>query len=126
MEFFSLNFLEVEDKQEIDSLDHYYASILNDCDATALCYEEQESIKFIGDNDEIFCDHKTTAEDICAPDIPKKELHKLFDSLAKEVDYTSISKFNIFRSFLWEGMKRAITRKSFCAKKETTDDIGNS
>ena len=131
-EFFSLNFPEDEDKQEMDScLDHYYASILNDCDSTALCYEEQDSITFIGDNDDILCDHKKTAEDFRGqPDVPKKELHELLDGLAMEIDYTSISKFNISRSFLWEGAKRAITRKSFCAKNKVsvkfTDDIGNS
>jgi hypothetical protein len=106
-------------------LDHYYASIVKDGDSTAHCYEEQD------DNDEIFIDHNTTAEDARPqPDVPKKELHELLDGLAKEIEYTSISKFNISRSFVWEGAKRAVTRKSFCAKHKMsvqfTDDIGNS
>ena len=132
MDIFSLNYPEDEDVQEVDScLDHYYASILNDGDSTALCYEEQVSITFNGDNNEIYRDYKTTAEDVRAqPGVPKKELHELLDGLAKEIDYTSISKFNISRSFVWEGAKRALTRKSFCAKNKMsvkfTDDIGNS
>ena len=131
MDIFSLNYPEDEDVQEVDScLDHYYASILNDGNLTALCYEEQDSITFNGDNNVIFCDYKTTAEDVRAqPGVPKKELHELLDGLAKEIDYTSISKFNISRSFVWEGAKRALTRKFFCAKNKMsvkfTDDIGN-
>ncbi|CAB4019364.1 G2 M phase-specific E3 ubiquitin- ligase-like, partial [Paramuricea clavata] len=127
-----LNYPEDEDVQEVDScLDHYYAFILNDSDSTALCCEEQDSITFNGDNNEIFRDYKTTAEDVRAqPGVPKKELRELLDGLAKEIAYTSISKFNISRSFVWEGAERALTRKSFCAKNKMsvkfTDDIGNS
>ena len=104
MDIFSLNYPEDEDVQEVDScLDHYYASILNDGDSTALCYQEQDSITLNGDNNEIFRDYKTTAEDVrVQPGVPKKELHELLDGLAKEIDYTSISKFNIPRSFVWE------------------------
>ena len=59
MEIFSLNYPDDEDVHKVDScLDHYYASILNDGNSTAICYEEQDSITFNDDNDVIFLDHK--------------------------------------------------------------------
>lgn len=77
-------------------LDHYYASILNDLIQLPFCYEEERSTTFNGDNDEVVLDHKTTAEEVCAQaGVPKNELHKIHDGLAKEINHTSISKFNI-------------------------------
>ena len=50
--------------------------------------------------------------------------------MASEIDHTCISKFNISRSFVWEGAKRALARKSFSAKNKIlvkfTDDVGTS
>ena len=68
MDVFSLYHPEYEDVQEVNScLDHYYASILNECGSTstAFRYEEEGSITCNG-NDEIFFDDKTTAEEVRA------------------------------------------------------------
>ena len=60
----SVNHPDIEEIKETDTcLDKYYASILNNCVSTAFCFEEEDNTLFdYGDNDEILCDHETTAE----------------------------------------------------------------
>ena len=127
----------INEGQEPDnSLDSYYASILGTSDATTAftCFEDGDNLSFNGDDNRDI-DNQISYQEIEdeiaeEPTIQKKELHEILSHLAMEIDYTRISKFNITRSFIWEGVKRALARKSFSAKNKIsvkfTDDVGNS
>lgn len=60
----------------------------------------------------------------------EKDIEEIVRDLAKEINETCISKFNISRTFLWEGTRQALSRKSFPPANKVsvkfTDDNGIS
>lgn len=118
--FFSSRCLIVEDNIQLDK---YYASLLG---ATSSKW-----------NDVSFSDSEGHGEGVDdAQNQPslaiaeEKDIEKIVTDLAKEIDETRISKFNISRTFLWEGTRRALSRKSFSSANKVsvkfTDDNGIS
>lgn len=136
--FFSLKTQVNDGEQKTNWLDSYYASILDtgtsDPIAAFTCFEDDDSFSFSGDNNEDVDDQRSyqeiEGEFASESTTEKKELNEILSHLAMEIDPTNISKFNISRSFIWEGAKRGLARKSFSAKNKMsvkfTDDVGNS
>ena len=102
-------------------LDNYYASLL---DATTNPWDDNDVLLSNSDDDDI--DDKRAAAAVPA----KRDINEILDDLATQIDNSSISKLNISRTYLWEGTKRALSRKSFSPKNKVSvkfmDDIGNS
>jgi len=94
------------------------------CSTSDYTVEDMEYI----DSDDGQTEEQTDSEP--ATCTQEKDVNECLDELAKQIDGTHISKFNISRSYLWEGTKRAVLRKSFSPKHKVsvkfTDDIGNS
>ena len=61
---------------------------------------------------------------------PKKPAHEVLSELAAQINADCLTKFNIARNFMWEGAKRAVSRKSFSPVNKVsvkfTDDRGIS
>lgn len=61
---------------------------------------------------------------------PEKPVTEVLDELAAKINASGLTKFNIARNFIWEGAKRAVSRKSFSSANKVsvkfTDDNGNS
>lgn len=108
-------------------LDAYYASLLETTDSltnfedASICIDEdkananQSTAIDYGDTDTSYVEE--TADEILT-------------KLAMDINQDNISKFNISRNFIWEGTKRALSRKSFSPNNKVsvkfTDDVGNS
>ena len=116
----------VQKKETVLScLDSYYASLLDSTDsfnnlddaATSTNEEKVNEKQSTVVDDDVTMDAEQTADEILT-------------KLAMEIDMESISKFNISRNFIWEGTKRALSRKSFSPNNKVsvkfTDDVGNS
>ena len=106
-------------------LDNYYASLLVATASTS------------NNNDVSFSD--SDRDEDCVDDIQfqpasandqNKDITEILIDLAKEINDSCISKFNISRNFLWEGTRRALSRKSFSPGNKVsvkfTDDSGVS
>ena len=107
-------------------LDNYYASLLDV--QPGACTSDSRDASF-SDSDV----GEDGIEDVQSPapaSIQDKDITEILGELAQEINESCISKFNISRSFLWEGAKRALSRKSFSPANKVsvkfTDDAGVS
>lgn len=109
-------------REAISQLDDYYASLLHAVPSTSNARNTSFSDS---DRDE------DIVEEIPPVQSPQsKNIEEILCELAKAINDNCISKFNISRSFLWEGAKRALSRKSFSPANRIsvkfTDDAGVS
>lgn len=84
-------------------------------------------------NDDHFKDEQVEEDATKLPEMDKEiiDIKDILHELAViNIDTENISKFNIFRSNIWDGVKRGMGRKSFSPKKKVsvifTDDVGLS
>ncbi len=108
------------------SLDTYYASLLEQIDSSSNLDDAASSTNEFEDNANA---SQSNAADYVTSDV-EKTANIILTQLAMEINMDSISKFNISRSFIWEGTKRALSRKSFSPNNKVsvkfTDEVGNS
>ena len=110
--------------EEDVQLDNFYASLLNP--TPSLCSLDATI-------DDSYRD-EVNADDVqyqpAAVTSQDKEIAEILNELAKVINNSCISKFDISRNFLWEGTKRALSRKSFSPANKVsvkfTDDVGAS
>lgn len=107
-------------------LDVYYASLLHESDRLT-CFENVDNLSVHTDTDDKI-DSEQSATNY--KDVQDTDINEILTNLAKEINPDCISKFNVSRSFIWEGAKRGLSRKSFSPKNKVsvkfTDDAGNS
>ena len=79
---------------------------------------------------ELACTSFTNEEVKIINVVSESSLEDTLSGLAKKIDDSKISKFNICRSDVWDGAKRGLTRKSFCPSSKISvrfsDDFGSS
>lgn len=101
-------------------LDNYYASILVEPPGTS-----REN--YLSDSEGDISDSETHSDHV--PAVTCSPLEVLND-LAAQINAGCLSKFNIARNFMWEGAKRAVSRKAFSPANKVsvkfTDDSGTS
>ena len=101
-------------------MNDYYASIL-DCDEPG---PSGVILSDTGSEDDIT---ESFHEVVCDSEKPVAEI---LEGLATKINNFGLTKLNIARNFIWEGAKRALTRKSFSSTHRLsvkfTDDSGNS
>ena len=118
--FFSRLFIPADNVQ----LDNYYASLV----ATANTGNDNDVSFSDSDRDEDIVD--ATQNQPASVSAQDKDIAEILGDLAKEISNECISKFNISRNFLWEGTRRALSRKSFSPANKVsvkfTDDSGVS
>ena len=83
------------------------------------------------DSDSKFASTSSTNEEVKIINVVSgSSLADTLSGLAKKIDDSKVSKFNICRSDIWEGAKRGLTRKSFCPSSKISvrfsDDFGRS
>ena len=106
-------------------LDNYYASLL----VASASTDNNNDVSFSdSDRDEDIVDAiQNQPASVTAQD---KDIVEILSDLAKEINDSYISKFNISRNFLWEGTRRALSRKSFSPANKVSvkfiDDSGVS
>ncbi|EDO28199.1 predicted protein, partial [Nematostella vectensis] len=103
-------------------LDNYYASI---------CTPGPSGIGGSPDNEDEEEDPGTPPPvTYISPQRMDKDVSDILDELAKAIDLNHLTKLNIARKFLWEGAKRALSRKTFSPTHKIsvkfTDDFGTS
>ena len=107
-------------------LDKYYASLLDV--QPGACTSESGDASF-SDSD-VGEDGIEDVQSTTSASIQNKDITEILGELAQEINESCISKFNISRSFLWEVVKRALSRKSFSPANKVsvkfTDDAGVS
>ena len=105
-------------------LDNYYASILVELPGTSRENYLSESEDDISAS-ETHSDHVPAVT--CSP---MKPAHEVLNELAAQINAGCLTKFNIARNFMWEGAKRAVSRKTFSPANKVsvkfTDDNGAS
>ena len=113
-----------QSQPEDTNFDYLYASLLFD----EINQDVVESEKItVESSDEEPCNN-----DVLHSSIPDGEnsLKSVLDKKSASISDASTSKFNICRSDVWQGTKRAMQRKSFCPNNKMsvkfTDDIGIS
>ena len=107
-------------------LDNYYASILVEQPGTT-CHRESYSSDSEGD---------VSASETHSDNVPAvtcsqvKPAPEILNELAAQINADCLTKFNIARNFIWEGAKRAVSRKVFSPANKVsvkfTDDTGIS
>ena len=106
-------------------LDNYYAAILVEPPGTSMENYVSDSEGDISTS-EIHSDHDPPT----VTPSPMKPAPEVLNELAAQIDDGSLSKFNIARNFMWEGAKRAVSRKAFSPANKVsvkfTDDSGAS
>ena len=105
-------------------LDNYYATILVEPPGTS-----RESD--LSDSEGDISTSETHSDD--APAVtcsPMKPALEVLNELAAQINADCLTKFNIARNFMWEGAKRAVSRKAFSPANKVsvkfTDDSGTS
>ena len=104
-------------------LDNYYASLLDAQPHTSDAIDVSFSDSDVGEDG---------VGDVQPPAASQEneDIAEIVGELAKVVNVSMLSKFNISRNFLWEGTKRALSRKSFSPENKIsvkfTDDAGVS
>ena len=104
-------------------LDNYYASLLDAQPHTSDAIVVSVSDSDVGEDG---------VGDVQSPAASKEneDIAEIVGELAKMVNVSMLSKFNISHNFLWEGAKRALSRKSFSPENKIsvkfTDDAGVS
>lgn len=111
-------------------MDDYYAALLHDPPESP----SPESTSDSEDADSNSQPNQEEAVDACndavrsSPQVNDAE--EILRNLALAIDSSNITKFNIARGYLWEGVKRGLSRKSFSPCNQLsvkfTDDFGNS
>ena len=107
-------------------LDNYYASILEEPSETTCSRETNSS-----DSESDISTSETHSDNVPAVTrSPMKPAHEVLDELAAQINADCLTKFNIARNFMWEGAKRAVSRKAFSPVNKVsvkfTDDSGTS
>ena len=110
--------------EEDVQLDNFCASLLNPTPSPCSLDDTIDD----SDRDEV------NADDVqyqpAAVTSQDKEMAEILNELAKVINGSCISKFNISRNFLCKGTKRALSRKSFSPANKVsvkfTDDVGAS
>lgn len=106
-------------------LDNYYAAILVEPPGTSMENYVSDSEGDISTS-ETHSDHDPPT----VTPSPMKPAPEVLNELAAQIDDGSLSKFNIARNFMWEGAKRAVSRKAFLPANKVsvkfTDDSGAS
>ena len=107
-------------------LDNYYASILVEQPGST-CHRESYSSDSEGD---------VSASETHSDNVPAvtcsqvKPAPEILNELAAQINADCLTKFNIARNFIWEGAKRAVSRKVFSPANKVsvkfTDDTGIS
>ena len=96
--------------------DSLYSSLFDDKDVI----EVDSDSEFASTNEEVSITNV----------VSESSIEDILSSLAKKIDDSKISKFNICRSDVWDGAKRGLTRKSFCPSNKISvrfsDDYGRS
>ena len=106
-------------------LDNKYASILEGMPGTS-------GEKWFSDSEEENSSAETHDDDYVPPDTSSvtKPACEILKELAGKINVDSLAKFNIARNFIWEGTKRAVSRKAFSPANKIsvkfTDDAGTS
>ena len=99
-------------------IDDFYASILNE--------EPSSSGVNLSDSE----DNISESSHKVSPEMPSKPVSQVLEELAVNITNDGITKLNIARNFIWEGTRRALTRKSFKPSHKIsvkfTDDSGQS
>ena len=108
-------------------LDTYYASLLDTADSFSNLDDEDTSTN----EDKVNANPANEADFDVIPNVAIEiTVDEILRKLAMKIDMDSISKFNISRNFIWEGTKRALSRKSFSPNNKVsvkfTDDVGKS
>ena len=107
-------------------LDNYYASILLEPPGTTRSRESYSS-----DSEGDISASETHSDNVPAISCsPMKPAHEVLNELAAQINADCLTKFNIARNFMWEGAKRAVSRKAFSPVNKVsvkfTDDSGIS
>ena len=107
-------------------LDNYYASILLEPPGTTRSRESYSS-----DSEGDISASETHSDNVPAISCsPMKPVHEVLNELAAQINADCLTKFNIARNFMWEGAKRAVSRKAFSPVNKVsvkfTDDSGIS
>ena len=104
-------------------LDNYYASILVEPPGTI-------TENYLSDSESDTSPSETQIDVQAVTCHPVKPAHELLNEMAAQINTGCLTKFNIARNFLWEGAKRAVSRKSFSSTNKVsvkfTDDSGTS
>ena len=106
-------------------LDNQYASILEVMPGTSgeKCFSDSEEKSFSGE---------TQDDDYVLPNTSSvtKPAKEILNELAGKINADALAKFYIARNFIWEGTKRAVSRKAFSPANKIsvkfTDDAGTS
>lgn len=122
--YFFINCRQATDGNDENLLDNYYASLLDASpwDDNPFCKEVSSDEEELQDTT---CSTSSTAENK-----EEKHIKHVLDDLAAALTFEKISIFNISRSYIWEGTKRALLRKRYSPKDKIdvkfTDESGNS
>ncbi|KAK2558696.1 G2/M phase-specific E3 ubiquitin-protein ligase [Acropora cervicornis] len=106
-------------------LDNQYASILELMPGTS-------GEKCFSDSEEESSSGETHDDDYVLPNTSSvtKPAKEILNELAGNINADALAKFNIARNFIWEGTKRAVSRKAFSPANKIsvkfTDDAGTS
>ena len=106
-------------------LDNQYASILEMMPGTSgeKCFSDSEEESSSGETH----DYDYVLPNTSSVTKPAKEI---LNELAGNINADALAKFNIARNFIWEGTKRAVSRKAFSPANKIsvkfTDDAGTS
>ena len=112
-------------------------------DYSSLLYVDSDNVSDVSVNQEEECDESCHENDnemdekgsfsnetISCNTSLRNRLDEILSELARVIDSTAISKFNIARNFIWEGTKRGLGRKSFLPRNKISvkfsDDAGTS
>lgn len=122
---YSISFFRPVIPVDMEQLDNYYASLIYTSSTPGTSRDASFS------DSEIDEDSVEGLQNQPATVSPQNiEITEILGELAKVINGSCISKFNISRNFLWEGAKRALSRKSFSPENKVsvkfTDDAGVS
>ena len=112
-------------------------------DYSSLLYVDSDNVSDVSVNQEEECDESCHENDnemdekgsfsnetISCNTSLRNRLDEILGELARVIDSTAISKFNIARNSIWEGTKRGLGRKSFLPRNKISvkfsDDAGTS
>ena len=89
-------------------------------------FDDQDIIEVDSDSEVASSNEEVKIKNV----VQESSLEDILSDLAKKIDDSKTSKFNICRGDVWDGAKRGLTRKSFCPSNKISvkfsDDFGRA